>query len=234
MALILCIETATPLCSVALCRNGEVLAVREENSERNVHAERINVFIEEVLDEAGLEIQAVQAVAVGIGPGSFTGLRIGLSAAKGLCYALDVPIIGISTLQALCAVLNSANGKRTEGTILYPMIDARRAEVFTAAHDHLGAPLEQVHPCVLDEAMALHLDRSGSAVVLGSGADKLPELWKVPGAPEHVPHVLPHAWAYGRIAEERLVAGAVDDLAYLVPAYGKDAKPTPSNRPEIQ
>ena len=173
-------------------------------------------------------------MAVGIGPGSYTGLRIGLSAAKGLCYALDVPIIGISTLQALCAVLNSTHGRRTEGSILYPMIDARRAEVFTAAHDHMGVPLEQVHPCVLDEVMALELNRSGSAIVLGSGADKLPELWKVPGAPDHVLQVLPHAWAYGELAEERLAAGDVDDLAYLVPAYGKDAKPTPSNKPEIQ
>ncbi|MBK6550630.1 MAG: tRNA (adenosine(37)-N6)-threonylcarbamoyltransferase complex dimerization subunit type 1 TsaB [Flavobacteriales bacterium] len=130
MPLILALETATKLCSVALSRDGVVVAVRELESDALVHAEKLNVFVAEVMAKAGTTFSELDAVAVGIGPGSYTGLRIGLSAAKGLCFALDIPIIGISTLRTL---VEQGQGDRRAGR--------------TAAMAHGGCPTHGgIHP----------------------------------------------------------------------------------------
>lgn len=215
MPLILCIETATKLCSVALGRNGMLLAERGLESEKHIHAEKVNVFIDEVLREAGCAMNELNAVAVGIGPGSYTGLRIGLSAAKGLCFALHIPIIGIGTLETLV----SASGIR-DG-VLFPMIDARRMEVFTQRYAEGMAGEE--HPLVLDEAWAQQV---GACSVFGDGADKAEALWMKHVGITHLRDIRPHARAMVALAEQRLLEGLIDDLAYLVPRYGKEAKVT--------
>jgi tRNA threonylcarbamoyladenosine biosynthesis protein TsaB len=221
MPLILAIETATKLCSVAVARDGRVLALREVESQRHEHAEKVNVFIAEVLAEAGLSLKDLDAVAVGIGPGSYTGLRIGLSAAKGLCYALEVPLIGLSTLGTLAR--SAIDAAKIPVAMVQPMIDARRMEVFTGTYDPAGHALGPHHPLVLDAAWA---GQAKGLVVCGDGADKAAALWEA--APEliHLPGIRPTAVAMFAEAEHRMAAGAFDDLAYLVPDYGKGANVT--------
>lgn len=218
MPLILAIETATKLCSVALGRNGQLLAICEIDSEKLAHAEKVNVFIAEVMQEAGLSLKDLDAVAVGIGPGSYTGLRIGLSAAKGLCFALDKPIIGISTLVTLVQAVRMARGP-LEGA-LWPMIDARRMEVFAQAYDPDGEPLTDAAPLILDETWAALPE---ARVVFGDGADKAADLWTEKSGIVHIPGVRPTATAMLSLAELRFSEDRFDDLAYLVPEYGKAA-----------
>ncbi|MEZ4757329.1 MAG: tRNA (adenosine(37)-N6)-threonylcarbamoyltransferase complex dimerization subunit type 1 TsaB [Flavobacteriales bacterium] len=221
MPLILAIETATKLCSVAVGRDGQVLALREVDDAQLRHAERLNVFVDEVMREAGLPLSALDAVAVGTGPGSYTGLRIGLSAAKGFCYALQRPIIGIPTLAVLVAAART-RGSALSGT-LWPMIDARRMEVFTQPYATHGTTTGDVAPLILDEAWAASAEQP---VVFGDGADKAAALWRSATHITHVPGIVPSARHMIGLAEQRFAAGAFDDLAYLVPAYGKAANVT--------
>lgn len=126
MSYILNIETATKNCSVALAKDGKTVLCKEIAEEGYSHAERLHVFIEEIIREAGIQLKDLAAVAVSQGPGSYTGLRIGVSAAKGLCYALNIPLIAVDTLQALASKAKVADG------LIVPMIDARRMEVYSA------------------------------------------------------------------------------------------------------
>lgn len=126
MSYIINIETATKNCSVALAKDGKTLLCKEIAEEGYSHAERLHVFIEEIIREAGIQLKDLAAVAVSQGPGSYTGLRIGVSAAKGLCYALNIPLIAVDTLQALASKAKVADG------LIVPMIDARRMEVYSA------------------------------------------------------------------------------------------------------
>ncbi|MBL7964814.1 MAG: tRNA (adenosine(37)-N6)-threonylcarbamoyltransferase complex dimerization subunit type 1 TsaB [Flavobacteriales bacterium] len=219
-------ETSTRLCSVAVSRGMEVLAEREADEDRLVHAEKLHGFFDEVLKIAGVSYTDLSAIAVGIGPGSYTGLRIGLSAAKGLCYALDTPIIGIGTLEVLCAELQQRSAV-DPSLELMPMIDARRMEVFTARHDASGQAAEEVRAMVLDEnSMRVPIP----VLVFGDGADKAEALWEDHGHVTHVPGVRPMAAALCMLAHRRFQQGAFDDLAYLVPAYGKPANLTTPRR----
>jgi tRNA threonylcarbamoyladenosine biosynthesis protein TsaB len=228
MPLILAIETATKLCSVALGRDGELLAMREIDPsygkpsegkpEKLAHAEKVNVFIAEVMGEAGLTLKDLDAVAVGIGPGSYTGLRIGLSAAKGLCYALDKPIIGLSTLGTLVAAARMQYADLMGS--LWPMIDARRMEVFAQSYSADGQPTADAAPLILDEAWAGLPD---PRVVFGDGADKAAQLWAGKATITHLPGIRPSAFFMLTAAQERYQAQRFDDLAYLVPEYGKGA-----------
>lgn len=220
MALILAIETATRLCSVALARDGAVQDVREEESGRHAHAELLNVFIQQLMEEAGYTLAQLDAVAVGIGPGSYTGLRIGLSAAKGLCYALDKPLIGLNTLGTLTQAALDAGAK---GDALWPMIDARRMEVFTQRHDGQGKAQGPVMPLILEAAW---LEGSKQRTVFGDGADKAAILWQGRSVINFRQGIRPHARAMMVEAERRCAAGTFDDLAYLVPEYGKAANVT--------
>ncbi|MBF2709375.1 tRNA (adenosine(37)-N6)-threonylcarbamoyltransferase complex dimerization subunit type 1 TsaB [Flavobacterium soyangense] len=126
MSYILNIETATKNCSVALAKEGKVILCKEIAEEGYSHAERLHVFIEEIIKEAGITFQDISAIAVSQGPGSYTGLRIGVSAAKGLCFALDIPLIAVDTLQVLASQAKVSNG------LVIPMLDARRMEVYSA------------------------------------------------------------------------------------------------------
>ena len=126
MPYILNIETATKNCSVALAKDGNTIICKEIAEEGYSHAERLHVFIEEIIKESGITFQDLTAIAVSQGPGSYTGLRIGVSAAKGLCFALDIPLIAVDTLQILASQAKVSNG------LIIPMIDARRMEVYSA------------------------------------------------------------------------------------------------------
>ncbi|MFT3884782.1 MAG: tRNA (adenosine(37)-N6)-threonylcarbamoyltransferase complex dimerization subunit type 1 TsaB [Flavobacteriales bacterium] len=221
MPLLLAFDTATRHCAVVLSDGARPLAWREDASEHFSHAERLNVFIQEVMVEAGLPLSALDAVAVGIGPGSYTGLRIGLSAAKGLCFALDKPLIGLPTLEVLVHQLRSTGVVLNGTDHLRPMIDARRMEVFSRTFTKEGAALDDTAPAVLDEAWCAALPAGCRTVVFGDGADKAAGLWD--GLPHvlHVPGIRPAVHGSAACAAAYFEQGRSSDLAYLVPDYGK-------------
>lgn len=173
MSLILQIETATTACSVALTLNGETLAVKELN-QRNVHAEVITVFIEEIFAAAGKTYRDADAIAVSSGPGSYTGLRIGVSTAKGLCYAMDKPLIAVETLQAMAdGMAAKLNG---EDLLLCPMIDARRMEVYTAVFDGKGNRIKPTSAEIIDENSFADILKDHKVLFFGDGAAKCQEV----------------------------------------------------------
>ena len=155
MALILCIETGTDICSVGIVNNGELISLRESDSGRD-HAKKVAVFVDELLKENEILPEQIDAIAVGEGPGSYTGLRIGVSFAKGLCYGLQKPLLAISSLAALTAVATEdykagiLDIENWDSALLCPMIDARRMEVYTQVFDSKANPLNDVTAEVVD------------------------------------------------------------------------------------
>jgi len=233
VALLLALDTATRRCSVVLADGPRVLAYREEESERLTHAERLNVFIDEVLRESGAVFSELDAVAVGIGPGSYTGLRIGLSAAKGLCYALRIPIIGMGTLDVLVRELTTKGIDLPQGARLMPMIDARRMEVFTLLADASGTHAEEAHPLVLDGAWPGPSPTGPPTLVFGDGADKAATYWEGIANVIHVPGIRPAHRGLAVLADALYERKAFSDLAYLVPDYGKPANVTQPGKKRI-
>ena len=145
MAIILNIETATKNCSVCLAENGEILAIRELNDGNYSHAEKLHPFIQDILKEAEITVGNIDAVAVSKGPGSYTGLRIGVSAAKGICFAIDKPLISIDTLKSL------AHSFSIEEGLIASMLDARRMEVYSAVYNPMYEQVREIRAEIIDE-----------------------------------------------------------------------------------
>ena len=220
MSLILQIETATTVCSVALSENGRVLAYQEVQ-QRNVHAEVITLFIDEVLKTAGKQYSELSAVAVSCGPGSYTGLRIGISVTKGLCFSLDIPFIAIETLEAM------AGGITTEGAVdsevlLCPMIDARRMEVFTAVFDAKGNRIQPTSAEIIDENSFSTLLKTNRIVFFGDGAAKCSEILGANTNAQIIVDFHNSARYLTRRATEKFIAQDFEDTAYFEPYYLKD------------
>jgi tRNA threonylcarbamoyladenosine biosynthesis protein TsaB len=214
MALILHLETSTTNCSVALSEGTRLLALKELNN-GYTHNENLNVFIEEVLNEAGRSYQDLEALSVSLGPGSYTGLRIGVSAAKGLAYALDVPVIGVETLDAFShhkAVQN------TEG-LLIPMLDARRMEVYSAIF-RKGEKIRATQAEVIDASSYNEYDES--ILLYGPGADKLNNLFNNHPTISIKSGLVPTAVDLIRPAFEKYQNQAFEDTAYFEPFYLKN------------
>jgi len=223
VANILLIETATKLCSVGLAVDGDIKAIREDTSDRYSHAEKTNFFIEEVCHESGVLLKGIDAIAVGAGPGSYTGLRIGTSIAKGLCFALDIPLIGISSLHVIAQGMLCAD-QVSAAAALVPMIDARRNEVFACVLDQELNELRATAPLILDKEGydSLGVDTFAAG---GDGAEKI-EVDTV----QVVRGITTSTQWMATLAESRFAAKAFSDLAYFVPRYGKAAnaiKPKP-------
>ena len=233
MALILLIETGTDICSVGIARDGELLSLRESDEGRD-HAKKVACFVDELLRETGVQPDELDAVAVGMGPGSYTGLRIGVSFAKGLCYGLEKPLIAIGSLDALAAVAREdyeagiLDIDAWEGARLCPMVDARRMEVYTQIFDTQGAPLTEVSAEVIGEESFLEFrHKEGQPLVIfGNGAAKCREL--LPDA--HWVQVAPSARGLARPAQEAFDAGKFEDVAYFEPFYLKDFIVIPSKK----
>ncbi len=230
MAVILNIETSGSACSAALTAEGMVLAHREEFEGRN-HAAMLSDFIRHCLDHAAKHEIAVQAVAVSMGPGSYTGLRIGLSEAKGLAYSLQIPLIGIETLKLLTVPVMFEHDV-PEDAVFIPMVDARRMEVYTAAYDM--ALNQLIAPCamILDETSFEQLKSSGRPIYyFGSGAAKAQPIFAdCPGA-VYVPDVEALAVNMLPLSEMKYAARDFEDTAYCVPIYLKDFQATvPKNK----
>lgn len=225
MAVILNIDTTTAVCSAALTAEGMVLCHAEDFEGRN-HAALLSGFIKKCLDFAAERELKLEAVAVSMGPGSYTGLRIGLSEAKGLAYALEVPLIGVRTLELMATrVMFSADDIDPE-SILVPMIDARRMEVFTAAYDFGLNELMKPGPLILDENSYAGLIATGRPVLLfGDGSAKAAEVIKAPNV-RIIPDITPLAVDMVALAERAYARREFIDLAYSTPLYLKEFQAT--------
>lgn len=217
MSLILNLETATTNCSVSLAKNGEVLMLKELNSANYSHAEKLHVFIDEVMQSTETRMQDLDAIAVSKGPGSYTGLRIGVSAAKGLCYALDRPLISIDTLQSMAAQL-TLNEKKA---ILIPVLDARRMEVYSAIFDAQLNRIRETKAEIIDiDSFRDFLD-SISVHFMGSGAEKIKGVLIQENIQYHL-HIVPSAKEMALLSFKKYQSKVFEDVAYFEPFYLKD------------
>ena len=218
------------MCSAALTAEGQILAHYEDFGGRN-HAALISGYIKGCLDfAAGHEIRP-DAVAVSLGPGSYTGLRIGLSEAKGLAYALDIPLIGVGTLELMATRVMFSTLDIDPESIFVPMIDARRMEVYTAAYDFGLCRLMEPQPYILDEgSYAGLLDIGRPVLFFGNGSEKARRLLDSAPNAVFVPDVVPLAVDMVALAELRHSRREFLDLAYSVPEYLKDFQATKPRR----
>lgn len=231
--LILCIETGTDICSVGIAKDGELISLRESDEGRD-HARKVGVFVDELLREMEIAPDELDAVAVGKGPGSYTGLRIGVSFAKGLCYGLGIPLVAVGSLDALTEVAREdyeAGILSVEGwerAFLCPMVDARRMEVYAEVFDAEGRPQSEVTAeVVTEESFAAFRHRQERPfVVFGSGARKCAEV--LPDAVQV--GVCPSARGLARLAQQALDEGHTEDIAYFEPFYLKDFVVTASKK----
>ncbi|WP_257668625.1 tRNA (adenosine(37)-N6)-threonylcarbamoyltransferase complex dimerization subunit type 1 TsaB [Parapedobacter tibetensis] len=229
---ILQIETATQVCSVALSANGDTTAFRDID-EPNVHAARLTLLVEELLRELGLSFADLAAVAVSKGPGSYTGLRIGVSTAKGLCYATDLPLIGIDTLAGMAQGFVERNmGHDAANAWLCPMVDARRMEVYSSVYDQQLQPIFPVAANIIDGQSFDHLDPDQQLILFGSGADKFEELFADEKNVQVVTGFKNSARHQSRLAYQAFMDKAFVDVAYFEPYYLKDFVATkPKSQP---
>lgn len=230
MAVILNIETSTKVCSAAVTAEGMILRHFEDYEGRN-HAALLSDFIKGCMDFLAEKELKLDAVAVSMGPGSYTGLRIGLSEAKGLCYALDIPLIGVNTLELMATRVMFSTDSVDPDSILVPMIDARRMEVYTAAYDFGLAELIKPQPLILDENAYADILASGRPVLFfGDGMEKSKAVIKADNA-VFVEGVDPLAVDMIALAERNFARREFLDTAYSVPLYLKDFQATkPRNR----
>ncbi|MCA0130953.1 tRNA (adenosine(37)-N6)-threonylcarbamoyltransferase complex dimerization subunit type 1 TsaB [Winogradskyella alexanderae] len=215
MALLLNIETATTNCSVSLSKDGETLVLKEDNSLSYSHAEALHIFIGEVFKSTSIEPEAIDGVAVSRGPGSYTGLRIGVSSAKGLSYALDKPLIAVDTLKSLASQLEIETG------FIIPMLDARRLEVYASVFDAQLNQIREIKAEVLDnDSYKYYLDKA-KVYFIGSGVEKTKSLIEHPNA-VFVENKFPSANEMSALAEIKYQKSDTEDVAYFEPYYLKD------------
>ena len=219
--LILCIETATPVCSVALAENGKVLAYKEDSGS-NSHSSELTGFIEEVFTRTGRAISELDAIAVSAGPGSYTGLRIGVSSAKGLAYALDIPLIGIGTLNSMACGAKEEAGPGDECKYFCPMIDARRMEVYCAVFDNSLQMVRETEAEIINGQSFSGFLNEGKVLFFGNGAEKCEPLLSFHpnaifrgGMGASARHMCSRAW-------EKFEKKSFEDVAAFEPSYLKD------------
>ena len=211
---ILHIETATKVCSVAVSLNGELISCKESSSDEFIHGEQLTNYISEVISSANIQLENIAAVSVSSGPGSYTGLRIGVSTAKGLCFGLSIPLIAVPSLSSLISLAK----ERHPNTTICAMFDARRMEVFSLVVDENGLELLPVGPQVVDEYSMVDFE---PFLAVGDGTNKLKELWgnrKV----QFDDAIVPSAKGQVTLANQKFKAQDFEDVAYFVPNYGKE------------
>jgi tRNA threonylcarbamoyladenosine biosynthesis protein TsaB len=221
--MILCLETATPVCSVALCDRAGVIAVRE-SSENKSHATQLTVFIEELLKESGIRPEDLEAVAVSKGPGSYTGLRIGVSVAKGICYGAGVPLIGIETTRSMYnGMIRIADKKygTDSSTQFCPMIDAKRMEVYYSMFDAKGNVIKKISAEVITNESFSNIPESVKIIFFGDGASKCSKSTGHKNSVFDMDFTISAAYMHKTIFEE-FDSGHFEDVAYFEPFYLKD------------
>ena len=215
MAIILNIETATKNCSVSLAKNGKVLAIRELNEGSYSHAEKLHPFIHEVLKECKMTSNNIDAVAVSKGPGSYTGLRIGVSAAKGMCFAIDKPLISIETLKSLAYSISVEEG------LIVSMLDARRMEVYSAVYDFVYNDIREIKAEIIDENSFEDELLKGRVYFLGDGAAKCKGVITHENA-VFIDDEFPSSKQMARLSYDKYKKNDIEDVAYFEPFYLKD------------
>jgi tRNA threonylcarbamoyladenosine biosynthesis protein TsaB len=211
---ILCIETASTNCSVALAKNGKLLALKEDYNNGFSHAERLHIFIRDILAENDMQLSTLDAIAVSKGPGSYTGLRIGVSAAKGLCFSLGIPLISVSTLTALAYQVK-------EKALVITMLDARRMEVYSAVFDKERKQVQDTSAKILDETSYLDNLENGPVYFIGSGVTKFKEICRHPNA-NFIEGKLPSANEMVELAISKYKISNFEDVGYFEPYFLKD------------
>ncbi|MCB0452395.1 MAG: tRNA (adenosine(37)-N6)-threonylcarbamoyltransferase complex dimerization subunit type 1 TsaB [Aequorivita sp.] len=214
MAIILCLETATTNCSVAIAVDGKIKAIREENSQKFSHAEKLHVFVEAVLEEAKIDKKNLDAVAVSKGPGSYTGLRIGVSAAKGLCFALDIPLISTLTLEVL------AQQVQCENCYVIPLLDARRMEVYSCVFNAEKKQIRETKAEILNENSFSDFLKEHKTIFIGDGAVKFEAICKNESA-IFQNGLFPSSADMARLAEAKYKISDIENVAYFEPFYLK-------------
>ncbi|WP_134090982.1 tRNA (adenosine(37)-N6)-threonylcarbamoyltransferase complex dimerization subunit type 1 TsaB [Olivibacter sp. XZL3] len=228
---ILHIETATSVCSVALSIDG-VLRTYIDQHEPNIHASKLTVFISDILSQANCKMEDLDAIAISKGPGSYTGLRIGVSAAKGICFALDIPLISIDTLDAMCTgFLSDFNQGAETNQLFCPMIDARRMEVYSAIYNAGKEQIKPVDARIIDAHSFDPLTENGQKVLLfGDGADKFSSLFEKNAQVEVVNGFLNSSRFLINEANVKFQQKQFENVAYFEPFYLKDFVPTTPKR----
>ena len=220
MSCIFNIETSTDVCSVAISDNGQVVFNKEDHSGPN-HAVKLGVYVDEALSFIDAHGIPLEAVAVSCGPGSYTGLRIGVSMAKGICYGRDVKLISIPTLELMAVPVLLGEHPAEEDALIVPMLDARRMEVYAKVMDRALKEVRPIQADIVDaETYKEYLDR-GTVYFFGNGAEKCMEVINHPNA-RLVKGIEPLAKNMAPLAEKRFVEGKFEDVAYFVPFYLKD------------
>jgi len=215
LSLILNIETATTNCSVSVSKEGITLVLKEDYDKNYSHAERLHVYIEEVLNEAKIDSDQLDAIAVSKGPGSYTGLRIGVSAAKGLCFALNKPLISVSTLESLAHHVVCNEG------VIVTMLDARRMEVYAAIFDSNYNQIKETHSKILDETAFKEYLNKGKVYFIGNGVEKAKTLITHPNT-IFIEDKLPSANEMSFLSNNKYKISDFEDVAYFEPYYLKD------------
>lgn len=224
MPLILNLESSTEVCSVSIAKDGEILAFRENGDGMN-HAKLLTLYAEEVLNELKLPADELDAVAVSSGPGSYTGLRIGVSAAKGICFASGIPLIAISSLESMATHvayrLSDYHLLDNDQLLLCPMIDARRMEVYSAFYSTKGELIREITADVIDHHSFLDFLQKGPVAFFGNGAEKCKRAIQHPNAifPEGIIASSKHMVS---LAEKAFAEKKFVDVAYFEPLYLKD------------
>ena len=222
MALILNIETATKVCSIALGKDGDTQDFIDIKEDDYSHSEKLNITIVKLLDKNNVSFDDIDAIAISSGPGSYTGLRIGASSAKGFCYGKNIPLIAVNTLEAICYLTPEVDG------IKIPVIDARRMEVFGGVFSKENERLKNDFNLVIDENSFLEI--KGEKYIFGNGAEKLREVLKNNPSIHFLEHVMCSARGMVKLAEEKFNNKNFENVAYFEPNYGKEFYTVPSKK----
>ena len=220
MAIILCIETATTICSVAIAHNGICLA-KYSHPAINAHASELHVMVENILQETRLTLSDLSAIAISKGPGSYTGLRVGVSTAKGYAYALGIPLIAINTLLSLTVVAQNTLHEPFQNALFIPLLDARRMEVYTAVIDAKQHFIKETFALIVEPQSLHEYAQHQITYFFGNGAEKCREIMQYPNT-HYLPNI--HCCASGltQIADEAYHNKEFENLAYFEPYYLKD------------
>lgn len=217
MSYLLCIETSTTNCSVAIAKKGRLIALKEDNSSGYSHGESLHIFIETTLQIAGITLNDLSAIAVSKGPGSYTGLRIGVSAAKGLCYSLKIPLIAINTLEILAQKISVLE----QDQYIVPMLDARRMEVYTAIFTTTYKLIAPTKALILEPSSFNEILNTSKTTFIGNGVAKFKKICEHPNA-TFIENTLPSAKELCVLSYEKFNCKDFENVAYFEPYYLKD------------
>lgn len=212
----LCIDTSTRNCSVAVFNNRDLLSLVEESSDQYIHGEKLHLFIERAVGDAGIQLKDLNAIAVTKGPGSYTGLRIGVSAAKGLAYSLNIPLYSTDSLQVLACGIEAE-----KGSLILANIDARRMEIYGAFYDENYHPVTPVSAEIVEEDIFTDIHKGKKVILAGDAQEKLMEV--LPSEIYTKSEVqFPSARFMGSLIADKIESGESEDVAYFEPFYLKD------------